>query len=178
MSIYDRLEKLDLLLTVMVFTPTKVHVVPAASGRQTSAYRVPVAAMSISHFVTNPQQSILQTLSRLFRRKVAPKNVRFHQNCGSHMRTNKFLQPFLVLEIIIYSRICVTRERENVFASKIIMGFTEVPKNPPFFGLHTQIQLQNCSSPVLKSWEGEPESYSSVHAKNLRFTATIFCGTV
>ena len=31
-----------------------------------------------------------------------------------------------------------------------------------------------CSSPVLKSLDRGPESYSSVHVKNLRFTATIF----
>ena len=31
---------------------------------------------------------------------------------------------------------------------------------------------------ILKSWDGGPESYSSVHAKNLRFTATILFRTV
>ena len=41
--------------------------------------------------------------------------------------------------------------------------------------IYRSIQLQICSSRVLKSLDRGPESYNSVHAKNLRFTATIFC---
>ena len=37
-----------------------------------------------------------------------------------------------------------------------------------------QDKLQICSSPVLKSWDGGSESYSSVHAKNLRFFVAQF----
>ena len=39
-------------------------------------------------------------------------------------------------------------------------------------------KLKFCCSPVLKSWNRGPESYSSVHAKNVRFTATMFCRKV
>ena len=41
-----------------------------------------------------------------------------------------------------------------------------------------KIQLQICSSPVFKSQDGGPQSYSSAYAKNLQFTAQVFLRTV
>ena len=40
------------------------------------------------------------------------------------------------------------------------------------------MQLQICSSSVLTSWDGGPQSYSSAYAKNLQFTAQVFLRTV
>ena len=52
---------------------------------------------------------------------------------------------------------------------------------PRLIGFYDQLGVvrTSCRSVALRSYkDGGPESYSSVHAKNLRFTATIFCRTV